>query len=399
MGLRRMLVIVSGLYVIEGFPMGVFSDAWPYYWVEIGLSDSAIGAASGLGMAWTLKVFVSPLLHRFGETRRWIAGCLAMMAGVLFAMPGLDPETATIFWSAVAVFCFASAIQDIAIDAYTIGLVPRGQEGAANSVRVGAYRTGMLLLGGAALPLAEVTGWALPHLLLGVAALAMAGGVFLVPRVDIPAEERPPLSRVFATWDARGQLGAIVAFLLIFRLSDFALGPMLAPFWKRGGFSGAEIYAVRTVGGMVFMIAGTALGGWWVHRRGIGPALLGTGILALASNLAYAAAALPGAPDLGIYAASLTEALCTGLATAAFMSFLMRICEREYATVQYAFLTALYAGGGRLVGMTSGFFTEAMGYAAYFALTALLTLPAFLFLPAARSWIAMVPEEDPMVRD
>ena len=37
--------------------------------------------------------------------------------------------------------------------------------------------------------------------------------------------------------------------------------------------------------------------------------------------------------------------------------------------------------------MPSGWFTERMGYAAYFALTAAFALPAFLFLQPARRWI------------
>ncbi len=37
--------------------------------------------------------------------------------------------------------------------------------------------------------------------------------------------------------------------------------------------------------------------------------------------------------------------------------------------------------------MPSGWLTEQMGYAGYFALTALYALPAFVFLPRARTWI------------
>ncbi len=125
---------------------------------------------------------------------------------------------------------------------------------------------------------------------------------------------------------------------------------------------------------------------------GIGRSLWTLGVLALASNLAYAAAA--GIPELGrsvVYAASIVESFCGGLATAAFLSFLMRICQKEHAAVQYALLTAVYALGGSLFAMPSGWFTERLDYAGYFALTAVFALPAFVFLPGARRWIGAEP--------
>jgi len=65
----------------------------------------------------------------------------------------------------------------------------------------------------------------------------------------------------------------------------------------------------------------------------------------------------------------------------------MRICEKEHAAVQYALVTSLYAFAGTLVAAPSGWITERIGYAAYFALTAGFALPAFAFLRGARGWI------------
>jgi PAT family beta-lactamase induction signal transducer AmpG len=112
------------------------------------------------------------------------------------------------------------------------------------------------------------------------------------------------------------------------------------------------------------------------------------GIFALASNLGYAAAAgFPESGRVGIYGASMMESFTAGLAGAAFLSYLMRICEKEHAAVQYALLTAVYALAGSFIGLPSGWLTDQIGYAAYFGLTATLALPAFAFLPRARGWI------------
>ena len=64
----------------------------------------------------------------------------------------------------------------------------------------------------------------------------------------------------------------------------------------------------------------------------------------LLSSLGYAAAAAAnGAGKTGITAAALFENFAAGLGTAAFLAFLMSVCERRYAATQFALLSAIYA--------------------------------------------------------
>ena len=162
---------------------------------------------------------------------------------------------------------------------------------------------------------------------------------------------------------------------------------MIKPFWRRSGLSLEEIGVISTGIGSLTTVAGAAAGGWLVSRLGIARALWIVGGLAILSNLGYAGAAASGSGRSAIIAASIVESFCTGLATAAFMSFLMRICDRDHATVQYATLTAAYAFAGRMLGTASGVLREEFGYAGFFALTAVFTLPAFAALPLAARWL------------
>jgi PAT family beta-lactamase induction signal transducer AmpG len=169
------------------------------------------------------------------------------------------------------------------------------------------------------------------------------------------------------------------------------MGPMLPTFWVDRGFSDAEIALLANLLGAGATIVGAIAGGAWVARAGIVPALWGTGAFALASNLVYAsAAAWSESGRIGVYIASLVEAVSGGAVGAAFVSYLMRICEREHAAVQYAVLTGLYASVGTLLASCSGRITEATGYAGYFALTAVFAAPAFAFLSHAARWIEPV---------
>jgi PAT family beta-lactamase induction signal transducer AmpG len=188
----------------------------------------------------------------------------------------------------------------------------------------------------------------------------------------------------------------VVAFVVLFRIGDRAMGPMLPTFWVDRGFSDAELALFANLFGAGATIAGAIAGGAWVARAGIVSALWATGALALVSNLVYAAAAAwPESGRTAVYGASVLEAVSSGAVGAAFVSYLMRICEREHAAVQYAVLTGLYASVGTLLASGSGRIAEATGYAGYFALTAAFAAPAFVFLSRAARWIEPVADPDP----
>ncbi len=388
-----MLSLVAGVYVIEGFPMGLFADLLPVYWKQSGVPLATIGALSGLGLAWAVKPLASPLVQRFGEHRTWISGAMAAIACALFLGGSEEPSTAMLWWG-TGLLCAASAVQDIAIDAYTIGIVPRGDEGLANGVRITTYRVGVILAGTAPLLAAGPFGWRVAHLLGAAIAAAMALAIWLAPRVEVPPDARRDLAGALRTWRGRGGLVGVLVFVLLYRVGDLAMAPMLKPFWVERGLSNEEIALVSTTLGTFATIGGAAVGGLVVTVIGIPRALLWLGLCALGSNLGYAwAAQTEGTAP--IYLASLVESFCGGLAASGFLAFLMRICEREYAAIQYAVLTGAYAALGRLVGTGSGVAVEGIGYASFFAGTAALALPALLLLPAARRWVDRVATEEP----
>ncbi len=69
MSFRCKLFVVAVVYVVEGFPMGVFTGVWPAFFADVGVPLREIGFAAGLSIAWSLKVLWSPLVDRFGEWR------------------------------------------------------------------------------------------------------------------------------------------------------------------------------------------------------------------------------------------------------------------------------------------------------------------------------------------
>ncbi len=165
----------------------------------------------------------------------------------------------------------------------------------------------------------------------------------------------------------------------------------MRPFWLARGLSTDEIGLINGTLGVVAAIAGGLAGGMFMGRFGIFRGLWFFGLCQCVSHLTYAlVAAYPHTGHIGVYVASVAESFCSGLGTAAFLAFLMSICNRHYSATQYALLSALFRVTGIIAGAVSGWTTDMIGYAYYFALTFILPLPAFAFLVAVKSWI---PEE------
>jgi PAT family beta-lactamase induction signal transducer AmpG len=382
--LRRKVALVAVLYFVEGFPMGIFSDVWPVYLRDAGASVETIGWLSLLGFAWTLKALWAPAVDGIGEWRHWIAGALAAMALAVALAPGaLGGSAAALL---IAAFALASATQDIAIDASAVALTESGEEAQLSSVRVAMYRVGKLAFGAGGLLLADRFGWLALHDALAVAIAGFALAALSLPRLQTRAADDSRAWRsALASLRRPGVAGAL-AFLVFYRLGDLAMAPMVSVFWRDTGASLTLIGLVPSGVSAAMGILGATLGGVLVARAPLVWALAGGGVLASASNLAYAAAAAAGAPLWAVITASLSESVCGGIASVALVSLLVGACDRAHAGVQFALLTALSPFAGRLVGGVSGEFVAAFGYGAWFAATGALTLPALAFIPTAVRW-------------
>ena len=162
---------------------------------------------------------------------------------------------------------------------------------------------------------------------------------------------------------------------------------MTETFWVDRGMALTEIALVANTLGLTLTITGALLGGWFLSRVGLYRGLLWIGIAQLASNLVYAAVAGFDLPRSSLYFASAFENFSQGLGTAALLSFLTACCRRENAATEYALLSALFAFSREIAGAASGFGAERMGYAGFFAFTALLAIPALCLLPWLRPQI------------
>jgi PAT family beta-lactamase induction signal transducer AmpG len=385
---RKVLFWIAVLYFAEGLPFGIAYDVWPVFFRVHGVSLREIGLMSLLSLPWTWKLLWAPLVDRFGARQHWITACLfALGATTLAILPQDASDPSLMMWGLLLLFTTASATQDIAIDAYAVDVATPSTVGSINGVRVSAARVALMVGGGGVVVLADYTGWTVLWVALAVVFFVLAGLAWLSPRVQLEASERRHALRPVLRWFFRWEMVAVIAFVLLYKVGDSTLGRMVKPFWVDRGYSLAEIGAISVTLGTVLTILGALAGGWFTNRYGIFRALLWLGLAQLVSNLGYVAVAAIELPRESIYVASMVESFTQGLGTAAFLSFLMNLCDMERAATQYAILSAAFALTRDVAGAFSGIGVEALGYAVYFALTTALALPGLALLPLIRSRI------------
>jgi len=388
MTLRRKLTWIAVLYFAEGLPFGIAYDVWPVYFRVHGVSLTEIGLMSLLSLPWTWKMLWAPLVDRYGARQQWISACLLVLAVAALAIIPQDAgHPSWLLWGVLLAFTAASATQDIAIDAYAVDVSTPEETGAINGVRISAARIALLVGGGGVIALAEITGWTPLWVALAALFLVLSLAAFASPRVALDQKERRSPVRPVLAWLLRWEMVPVLVFVPLFKLGDSLLGRMVKPFWVDRGYSLKEIGLISVTLGVVLTILGALVGGWFVKRYGIFRSLLWLGIAQALPHFGYAAVAAFTLPRESIYVASMLESFTQGLGTSAFLSLLMNLCDKEHAATQYALLSALFALTRDVGGAFSGFGVERLGYATYFAYTAVLAIPTLALLPLIRKRI------------
>jgi PAT family beta-lactamase induction signal transducer AmpG len=369
------------LYFSEGFPYGIVNELAPLYLRFQHVELKTIGVATSIAaFAWTLKFLWSPLIDNFGTYRRWIAGALAVMVVVLGSI-AVHPALVYVL---LAVLAIASATQDIAVDAFTIRVTPKEMLGPVNSIRVTAYRVALMAGGGGLAALAGNTSWRIAFLAAAVIAAAIFLFTWMLPDDRGEAAVRANFLKDLGRWLTRPKALLLLAVVFLYRLGEFAVYKMIKPYWVDRGYSAAEIGTITSVIGVLVSVAGVWIGGVIVAKIGLYRGLVYLGIAQIVSNIGYALVATFEAGRWAIYAAAVAENLGYGMGVAAFLAFLMAICDRDHAATEYALLTAVFGLTGTLMGMASGYIAQYAGYPVYFWLTVFLGIPVLFLLPLVR---------------
>ncbi len=383
----------------SGLPYLLVRDALQA-WLTVSKVDlGTIGFATLVSLPYSLKFLWSPLIDRFvppwlGRRRGWLVVTQIGLVGAIGLMALQNPRTSLSGVVLVALgIAFLSASQDIAFDAYRTDVLTERELGAGAAVGVLGYRIALLVAGSLALVLADHIPWPAVYLLM---AAVMGLSLFATAWAVEPARPAAPPARLadavrlpfLEFWQRLGaqKAGFVLVFILLYKLGDSLAAAVATSFLLQTGFSQTDIGTLKGGFGLVVTILGTLTGGAILSRIGVNRSLWVFGGLQAVSNLAYVALALTGKNYALMVGTIGIENFSAGLGTAAFVAFLMSLCNPRFSATQYALLSSLMAVSRDIIASPSGKLAELTGWPMFFLITLGAALPGLLLLPLFAPW-------------
>jgi PAT family beta-lactamase induction signal transducer AmpG len=401
-----------------GLPLLLVLGTLSFRLREAGIDRTTIGHLSWVGLAYGFKWAWAPLVDRLplplltrllGLRRSWLLLAQLLIVAGLVGMALADPQQGLgALVAAALLVAFASATQDIALDAFRIESADAQRQPALAATYQTGYRVAMIWAGAGVLWLAargETAGGGYQHAAWSMAYLVMAAsmlpGVLTVLASPEPLRRELPRARTLAAWlreaavepladflrRYRWHAALILALIAVYRISDVVMGIMANPFYVDMGYSKDEVAAVTKVYGVVMTLLGAFVGGALALRLGVMRVLMLGAVLSAASNLLFAWLGTRG-HDLGALILVISaDNLASGLASSAFIGYLSSLTNISYSATQYALFSSLMLLLPKFVAGFSGSFVDAWGYEAFFIGTALLGLPVLLLVGLAARWL------------
>jgi MFS transporter, PAT family, beta-lactamase induction signal transducer AmpG len=417
-----------------GLPLLLVLGTLSYRLREAGIDRTTIGFLSWVALAYGFKWVWAPLVDRMplpfltaalGRRRSWLLASQILIMASIAGMAFVDPATHLHVLVGFALLtAFASATQDIALDAFRIESAEQSRQAAMAAAYQVGYRSAMICASAGALWIAAIfdpdeatyqhAPWTIAYLAM---AAFMAVGLVTVlfsrePAVQVSADtlarEQAAAQRLeagglhgpvgrFVAWFysavaspfldvvARYRWQAVLLLALIgtYRISDIVLGVMSNPFYRDMGFTKEEVAAVSGVYGVVMTLVGAAIGGVLSLRMGVMRVLMIGALLSAATNLLFAWLSTRGHDVSSLVLVISADNLSAGIASAAFVAYLSGLTNVAYSATQYALFSSIMLLLPKFTAGFSGWAVDHYGYEAFFIGTACLGMPVILLV-----WLA-----------
>lgn len=417
---RRVLTILL-LGFSSGLPLMLVFGVLSFWLREAGVSRADIGYFSWVALAYAIKWLWSPLadhlalpwLHfKMGRRRSWLLLSQLTVAAAILAMSVTDPQQNLALMAMFAIIlAFASATQDISVDAYRVESAPAQLQAALAAAYLTGYRLAMILASAGTLWLAAYFSTGEAYQLQGWQNAYIVMALFMLPGIVTTLCSREPDSVLaqheqidgsrwqhIKSWLYRAVLAPIIDFfqrykwhaLLIlaligcYRLTDVVMGVMANAFYVDMGYSKEEVASISKIFGVIMTLVGAGLGGLLINRFGILPILFAGALLSAVTNLLFSALSVIGYDLAWLTLVISADNLSAGIATSAFIAYLSSLVNLAFTATQYAVFSSLMLLLPKFTGGFSGVWVEQLGYSQFFLLTAAMGLPALILIVMIR---------------
>ncbi len=209
------------------------------------------------------------------------------------------------------------------------------------------------------------------------------------PATDVAiAEGKNIINEFFNTFISffkKENIGAAIAFILLYRLGESQLVKLASPFLldtrEAGGLglTTGDIGLIYGTIGIIFLTLGGLLGGWVASRNGLKFWIWWMALAINLPNLTYVYLSIDTPENMWLVASSIAvEQFGYGFGFTSYMLYMIYFVEGKNKTAHFAICTGLMALGMMIPGMVSGWLQEVVGYQSFFIWVMICTIPSFV---------------------
>ena len=420
---------VPTLYFLEGIPYFLVNNISMVMFNQMGVPNGEMSFFTTLlYFPWALKFLWAPFVDLIKTKRWWFLTMQFLMLGLavltIFSIPHPSPEVIAAMGTEVKLFtgvliafiimAFASATHDIAADGFYMLALTSGVQAEMIGWRSVFYRLSNVFCNSALIAIPGIIydwtikqgeanmpmAWQVTMVITAVIFAIMAvWHVFFTPRPDTdkPNAETTAkdivtgFGKAFATYFTKPALWVAIAFMLLYRLPEGFLMKMIYPFLLGAretgglGMTMQELGVVYGAIGVIFLLLGGILGGYYISKVGLKKAFWWMAIAMTLPCLSFVYLSMFLPTNMVYIAIAIAiEQFGYGFGFTAYMMYMMFFSEGEFKTSHYAICTSFMALSMILPGLVAGYIQEAIGYQHFFWMVIACSIATFTVTFLAR---------------
>lgn len=398
-------LILIFLGFANGLPLILTGSTLSYWLAESGFGKEKIALFALISVPFSFKLFWTPLVDQyslpfFNQSPRkgWMFFSLLGMSVSLFSLSDINPAIQP--WSLgiclLFLILFGSCLYIVGIS-YELESLREDQYGIGSSYVIMGYRLGLMGAGSGALYLSYVQNWAWVYMCLSALVGIGAILVLLYPEPfkskELILAKRERFSKYASTFQGFYQETIIrpcqslirkpdwllIAFLLFtFKIGDQMAKNMEGPFYLSLGYNKAELAMASKLWGVVATICGAFLAGSFIKGRDPLLSLAFAGLMHACTLFSYYFLSFSMKSIALLYCVTALEHVTGGIAITIFIYFLWKICDKEFAPIQYALLWSLFTIKADFAAFLGGIIAHSTSWHVFYLVVSFVALSTAL---------------------
>lgn len=401
--LRYLALFFIGL--ANSVPIPIMGATLFIWLTEAGIDKGYFGYFALLSLPFNMKLLWTPIVDQIStpyfalkQRKAWLLFAVYGMALTILGMGLIDPVQHPILLAlCIALLSlFTGCIYIVGIS-YELESLDERCYSIGSAYVITGYRIGLLVGGACLLYLSYFLGWSLAFFSM---ALLLLVGSLIILFLPEPSKSKEILddkkqrylshsTTLRGLWHEviwqpslrffrNPQWSLILMLMFMFNLGDHMVRVMEGPFYLSLGFNKIDLATAAKMWGMIATLSGSIFAGIYLRGKDPFQYLVRIGLLHAFSLFCYLAMASIGYSFGGLYISVALENFTSGMAMAAFITFLWKICDKSYASVQYPLLWSLYSVKATLFACLGGLLATHLSWTVFFATVAILGIATSL---------------------